>query len=505
MKRAIIATLALAAAFLSTIAYGQQAANIDLNGTGRTGVFSISIDTLSNASDQTITVGGVTYYALRDREIAVSVRPGVSGRSGRQIFGRIDLENIVFLRASGSPVSGNITVSADAHTFTLEAGGANGSSHAVLSMPANLVFSAQDQLNVSETFFVHAAIRPDEPGTITHTVYLNLADAIHRRNPLHTEKRAVVFPVRSLRDEVTPDVVTATVASNFTQLTAAHRYPVILPAARLDANLIGVLTIDVGDDRAGYTHFSPTTYRTPPPFVVQYTNRVSALADVVQAGDPAAGTGSLITFRGDFSIGSFFAHGASEGISCAIEPLTTRDQDNTVLEEVTIAAEKGVIAFCIGVPVTNTVEIPEGEYTVEVDYEGLPNRAFPPIDLAETPIGRIRRDGTRVQIPFLTTYSGYSQRVVIVNRNTRPVSYAFSFNSEDGVTATPGEAAEGTLPAQDRIVLRVADIVTLEGGKTRTAATLDMVAGSGTIDVATTTVNMEDKGTDTVVLESVAN
>ena len=94
---------------------------------------------------------------------------------------------------------------------------------------------------------------------------------------------------------------------------------------------------------------------------------------------------------------------------------------------------------------------------------------------------------------------------MIVNRNTRPVGYAFSFNSEDGVTATPGEVAEGTLPAQGRAVLRAADIVTLEGGKTRTAATLDVVAASGTIDVATTTVNMEDKGTDTVVLESVAN
>ena len=504
MKRAIIATLALAAAFLSTMAYGQQAANIDLNGTGRTGVFSIAIETLSNASDQTITVGGVTYYALRDRAIAVSVRPGVSGRSGRQIFGRIDFENMVFLRASGSPVSGNIVVSADTHTFTLEAGGTNGSSHAVLSMPANLVFSAQDQLNVSETFFVHAAIRTDGPGTITHTVYLNLADAIHRRNPLHTEKRTVVFPVRSLRDDVTPGVVTATVASNFTQIDG-RREPVYLAGTFVDTYLIGVLTIDVGDDRAGYTHFSPTTWRTPPPFDAQYTSSVLALADVVQAGEPATGTGSLITFRGDFSIGLFFAHGAFEGISCAIEPLTTRGQDNTALEEVTIAAEKGVIAFCISVPATNTVEIPESEYTVEVDYEGLPNRAFPPIDLAETPIGRIRRDGTRVQIPFLTTYSGYSQRVVIVNRNTKPVSYAFSFNSEDGVTATPGEAAEGTLPAQDRVVLRAADIVTLEGGRTRTAATLDMVAASGTIDVATTTVNMDDKGTDTVVLESVAN
>ena len=42
-------------------------------------------------------------------------------------------------------------------------------------------------------------------------------------------------------------------------------------------------------------------------------------------------------------------------------------------------------------------------------------------------------------------------------------------------------------------------------GKTRTAATLDVVATSGSVDVATTQVNMNDKGMDTVLLESMAS
>ena len=109
-----------------------------------------------------------------------------------------------------------------------------------------------------------------------------------------------------------------------------------------------------------------------------------------------------------------------------------------------------------------------------------------------------------MQIPYLTTFSGYRQNVVIVNRNTKPVSYAFKFTAEDGVIATPGELAEGMVPAQGRAVLKATDIVSLEG-KTRTAATLDVVAASGTVDVATVQVNMNDKGTDTVLLESLAN
>ena len=324
------------------------------------------------------------------------------------------------------------------------------------------------------------AIRPDGPGTITYTAYLDLSDAIHRRNPLYTKSREVIFPVRSLQDEVTPGVATATVASRFTRLAAAG------------ANTLGTLAIEVGDDRRNYGHYAPTVNSLLEPDVV------NDLADIAKPG-AAAGTGSLVTLRGDFSVGSFYANTAASA-SCGTTPLTTTANDKA-LDKVTVAAAEGITSHCVDVPATNTAEIPEGEYTVEVDYEALPNRAFPPLDLAATTIGTIRWEGTRVQIPYLTTFSGYTQRVVIVNRNKKPVSYAFKFTAEDGVAAMPGEAAEGMVPAQGRAVLKATDIVSLEG-KTRTAATLDIVAASGSVDVATTQVNMNDKGTDTVLLKA---
>ena len=492
MKRAIIAMLTLAAT--SFPAHGQVNPSLTLHQTGRAGVWSISIETLSSRSDQTITVDGVTYHTLYEREMPVTPSISINGRNGRQVFSRLDFENMVFFRASGSPVRGLISIPA-VHNHTVEAGGTNGSTYAVLSLPAGLTYTV-GTANTGMVIYIHAAIRPDAPGTITYTEYIDLSDAIAGRNQLHTVTRTVIFPLRSIRNEVTPGVATATVASNFTQLAATG------------ANTLGTLTVAVGDDRPGYTHIAPGAYRLAAGQPFRATI-IDSLMFIAEAGNAAAGTGSLITFRGDFSVGSFYANTVAAGsaASCGTVPLTTRGQNNAVLDSVSIAAAEGVTRLCVAVPATNTAEIPEGEYTVEVDYKvfDAPNRAYPPLDFTETSIGRIRRDGTRVQIPFLTTYSGYSQRVVIVNRNTKPVSYAFAFNSEDGVTATPGEVAEGTLPAQGRVVLRAADIVALEGGKTRTAATLDVVAASGTIDVATTTVNMEDKGTDTVILESMAN
>ena len=475
MKRIIATATFAAAAMLSTTAHGQIVGSVNLDATGRAETFSLSVETLSNASDQTVTVDGETYYSMRDAEILTRKQIGVRGASGRTVYVRYDLENMVYFPVQSFPF-----FISPFREFALEAGGSSGSSWYIGSSPAGQTFSQTQELR----FSMRLAIRPTGPGTVTYTAYLDLSDAIHRRNPVYTKTRAVFFPVRSLQDNVTPGVATATVASGFTRLAAAG------------ANTLGTLAIAVGDDRDGYRHYARTVDSALFPLAV------NDFTDVAKPGDTAAGTGSLTTFRGDFSVGAFYANTAAAA-SCGTAPLTTTANDK-VLEKVTVAAAEGITALCVAVPATNTAEIPEGEYTVEVDYEGLTNAAFPPLDLAETSIGRIRRDGTRVQIPYLTTFSGYRQNVVIVNRNTKPVAYTFKFVAEDGVAATPGEMAEGVVPAQGRAVLKATDIVSL-AGKTRTAATLDVVAASGTVDVATVQVNMNDKGTDTVLLESLAN
>ncbi len=476
MKRTIAkATLALAAAFLSTTAHGQRFEFSDLDAPeDPRGLFRVAIETLSNASNDTTTVDGETYYLATNTAFSARTQIGVRGASGRKVYVRYDLENMVFLDAPWAAY-----FNSPYREFDLEAGGTEDSNYYVASSPAS-AFPRTESIQ----FDMILAVRPDRPGRITYTVYLNIGDALLRRNPLETKARDVILPVRSLQDEVTPGVVTATVASNFTQLAAAG------------ANTLGMLTIAVADDPEGYPHYTPNEFTFNPVPVNDFT-------DIARAGDAAAGTGSLATFRGDFSVGAFYANTAAAA-SCGTAPLTTKGPNDKVLEKATVAVAEGITSLCVAVPANNTAEIPEGEYTVAVDYEALPNRAFPPIDLAETSIGRIRRDGTRVQIPYLTTFSGYRQNVVIVNRNTRPVAYTFKFVAEEGVAATPGAMAEGMVPAQGRAVLKATDIVSL-AGKTRTAATLDVVAASGTVDVATVQVNMNDKGTDTVLLESMAN
>ena len=111
-------------------------------------------------------------------------------------------------------------------------------------------------------------------------------------------------------------------------------------------------------------------------------------------------------------------------------------------------------------------------------------------------LGGITRDGITVQIPYMTTYEGYNQRVTLANRHGAPAAYSFTFQPEDGTTATGGQYSSGTLAVGQTMVLSAMDIVDLMGGS-RTAATLTIVAPTDSVDVSTTLVN---RSTGTAVL-----
>ena len=121
---------------------------------------------------------------------------------------------------------------------------------------------------------------------------------------------------------------------------------------------------------------------------------------------------------------------------------------------------------------------------------------FLPSD-GEHALGSIGRDGTTVHIPFLTTWEDYNQRIVVSNRGANPAPYWITFRPEDGVMSTPGMYATGTLDGNSTMVLRVMDVVTLDG-RSRTAATFVAEAQRSKIDVATVIVNMMTGSTDTV-------
>ena len=145
--------------------------------------------------------------------------------------------------------------------------------------------------------------------------------------------------------------------------------------------------------------------------------------------------------------------------------------------------------------------IPETTIAAATAFTANTTAQFAPAALAETTIGSIERNGTTVRLPYLTTYEGYNQRLIIVNRGSVAADYELTFTTEDGTEAAPGHMAEGMVAAGKTLVIPVGDAVTMTG-RSRTSATLAVVAPNHLVDVATTIVNIEDGSTDTVTYDA---
>ena len=167
-----------------------------------------------------------------------------------------------------------------------------------------------------------------------------------------------------------------------------------------------------------------------------------------------------------------------------------------------------------------------GKYAIPSDEMG---------NAVARPAGEIIRDGTTVQIAYLTTSTdyganrgglwtgwvggSYNQRLTITNYGSVAADYTLKdFVSEPGVTVgcvsprpmrlpagvscaeseMEGTIVSGTLPARTSITLRVAEAITIMGGNPRTSGTLLLVARPQDIGVATVQVTLPEGQTDTV-------
>ena len=517
-RNAVAALLGLALALATGTAHAEI--NLDATTAATAGTVAFSAETFpGTSSDVLTTADGNSYYRLNPAEVLDSTTVvgtlGVADGTGAgdSIWVRYTLGNMRFFETlpvgqftipdNNGPDESGVTAVA---SISIDGGGQRGSDHVVFTWPATEGAAAASVMRLVLAQYV--GLRQGTVGTITKTVHFDRTDARLGERGVASRTQPVAVMAQSLATGLSVGEVVATVDSDFT---------------RLDSSSLGVLSVHVGtgvtatDGNDNRVHRSATNGQP-----------VMTLAQVATAGT-SAGRGSLLTFSGDFSVGAFSYNTTARGTPATCgrgtaTALATRNRTTRApLESVTIPVPQGNTSFCVSVDADTRnpgagSAFAAGDYEVFVDFVGINNgnAAFPPASIGEivlvngervqdpVKIGSIRRDGTRVQIPYLTTFEGYTQRVVIVNRNRGAVNYAFSFTPEDGTTAAAGEMATGSVPAGETMTIRATDIVTLTG-KTRTAATLDVVAAPDTVDVATTQVNRDTQGTDTVVYEALAN
>ena len=178
----------------------------------------------------------------------------------------------------------------------------------------------------------------------------------------------------------------------------------------------------------------------------------------------------------------------------------------------TAALAPDVYLLCVNVdvtgPMSNMMAIPKSDYsaTAHIKRDAGVNT---PVQMVgeEGKLASIDRDGASVELPYLTTSDKHNQRLIVVNRGTRPVAVtSIQFNSEAGTEAELSASAQAAMdagqlvvPAGGTWVARMDESLNITGGSRRTAATIAFAGTSGALSVATTQVNLEDGSTDTVV------
>ena len=203
---------------------------------------------------------------------------------------------------------------------------------------------------------------------------------------------------------------------------------------------------------------------------------------------------------------------ASTSTACGNNPLTlqvpgaTADSwvaiDPNARDNATFSAQatrgsvtvKGNGTFYLCVLVSeNEVEIPAvGD---DRDMDGYKINVTPLHGTAKGPAlsggngGAIDRNGTTVNITYLSVHPAYNQRLVIVNRGSREAAYWMNeFQTESGTTVT--SELEGTVAAKSRMVIRVQDALAVNAdGMSRASGTLNLTAPEADIDVMTLQVH----------------
>ena len=397
---------------------------------------------------------------------------GVAG--GNQTYVRFDITGAEF---EGAVTTGNLAITLTANAApagvntSVAQGGADEGTFVIFDVTSNTSAPIAQTSNVAFT----PAVSSSGSGSpsVTMAVYDTPGDATNQQNALYSISGVWAAFQEGLSVENTTSTETAEVTTAFTLFESG--------ATTSNTGTLGnfAMTLDTGALAVGTG--------------AALTNNAGATGLPLITDAPNA----ALTLNGDVSFGDWFIDEVADNCAAATVDLV---EDTDTFDNAT--ANAGALApgvnYNLCVLVDGTESINAGDYEMEFAWD-TGTRPLPTAD-ATVAIGSIVRNGTTVNIPYLTTFEDYNQRLVIVNRGATDANYSVTFTTEDGTTATAGTAATGTVPAGEVLSIKASDIVTL-AGRTRTAATLVVVAPGANIDVATNQVNLSDGSTDTVVYQ----
>lgn len=309
---------------------------------------------------------------------------------------------------------------------------------------------------------------PTVTATIKYSMYETVSNAATETAPLATKTANVAQFISGavLANVVEATNVTATVASGFTSFDNTA------DGDLGDGTLASLGKVDPADvilTAAGAANATLTI-----------AGATSAAADYITAAQ-------TITVTGDVSVGVFTSQTTAACAGTAIACVAATDNGSCTIASTATAVAQYV---CVELgAITPGTTLAKGAYTIGFATEtGL-----------DGSLGSVIYDTTSVEIPYITTYEGYNQRIFLDNRGATAAYYSTTFTTEDGVTAVSGASGTGTLAAGEMTTVRASDLVTFTGG-TRGTATIEVEAQTTSLKVTTQIVDIGTGMTDTILL-----
>lgn len=423
-------------------------------------------ETLDSRLTTTANLDGSVLYNVVDAGTNNDIQTvlGVGIPADDRVFLRFQLEGGVL--ADGNNI--RLTVNGSDAGILLSLGGNIGDNYVVY------IVDASSGLAASATVLLELdtlAISQSGPVAFTYSAHETLTDAVFNGTSLYSKTLAsYITTVEGASPSIEFRENTADVATGFTAFTSAS----------------------VGRTRANIGTFD---------FAENTAARSAATGGAVVLQQVVNEAASQATLRGDFSFGSWYLDdnedctSADVDLSAAVES----GDGSTLVIGFGSFGSQGFIHLCVAVG-DEGQEIQPAEY--EVMSEPVSTNVFALFDPVriDASLGLVDRNGVEVNIPSLSTFGEYQQRLTLVNYRDTEVAYAISFVTEEGVTATALEQAEGVIGPNQKLVLSTEDIVSLQGG-TRCAANLQARSRQGSLGISTTQVNLADGSTDTVVYQ----
>jgi len=331
---------------------------------------------------------------------------------------------------------------------------------------AIFVVTAAEPIAVGCDVVVNTAkndIDPTVSSTVTFGLYETVSNAANQSLPLYTKTAQFASFVSSADYSAVVEgaEVVATVASGFTSFDNSAN------ANIANGTLANLAFLDADD--------------------------VIKTAASTVAGDTAAASDYItaaqtITVTGDMSVGTFTSQSGNDCTGGTIACTKATDNGSCTIASTATEADQYICVQLSGI--TAGTSLAKGTYSIGFATDTAMDSAS---------AGEVKYDTTTVNVPYVTTYEGYNQRLFIDNRGTTAAYYTTSFTTENGVTATAGTAATGTLAAGEIATVKISDLVTFAGG-TRGMATMEVEAQSANLKVTTQIVDLGTGMTDTIVL-----